>query len=233
MQSIREIDQTPMHELSRRYWKWEAGGVLLIAIGVVVSWGLLLLLAHWRFGSNGVSVYWLSPAALVWIMPAFFAGILAATWPTDLLYRYLMGDRYEEFRGYQTRKFGYDGRRWMLPFYFICGGLTAALIVLLLDCYVFFGPNSIQVDGLWAMESERFVYDDVIEIRVSDWREGDNGQRVAHYTLALYFADGAIWTSARDEWYSGNDRLRDIAAYVSERSGIPIVEIDVMSPTEL
>jgi hypothetical protein len=59
------------------------------------------------------------------------------------------------------------------------------------------------------------------------------GERVKHYTLALVFADGTIWTSGRDEWYSGNDELRDIAAYVSRHSGIPIVELGVMTRAEL
>jgi hypothetical protein len=233
MQLTQGIEKTPMRELTRRYWRWEAGGVLLIVVGIFLSWGLLLLLAGWRFNTHGGAIHWLSPSALVWLAPAFFAGILSATWPTDALYRRLLGARYDEFRAYQTRKFGYDGRRWMLPFYFICGAMTGAIVLLLLDCYVFFGPNSIQIDGLWGMQPELYRYDEVIEIRASDWREGEEGELLPHYTLALYFADGTIWTSGRDEWYSGNDELRDIAAYVARYSGIPIVEIGVMSRAEL
>lgn len=233
MQLTAQVEKTPMRELTRRYWKWEAVGVLLIVVGICVCWALLLLLAEWRFGSEGGTVHWLSPSALVWGAPAFFAGILSATWPTDLLYRRLLADRYEEFRDYQTRKFGYDGRRWMPPFYFICGAMTTTIILSLLDCYLFFGPTAIEIDGLWALQPRSYRYDQVIEIRASDWREGSDGERVEHYTIALHFADGSAWSSGRDTWYSGREDLRDIAAYVSSHSGIPIVELDVMRRVEL
>lgn len=139
-------------ELRRRYWKWEAAGVGLIVVGIAVSWVLLLWFAAARFAVEDGEVYWLSPSTLLWGVPAFFAGILAATWPTDVLYRRLLGDRYPEFRSYQIRKFGYDARTWMPLFYLVFGTATAAVIVVMLDCYVRFGPSSIEVDALWSRE---------------------------------------------------------------------------------
>jgi hypothetical protein len=222
-----------MQELSRRYWRWEALGVVFILAGVAISWWLFVELAHWRFSWGAGEAYWLSPNALVWGAPAFFVGILSATWPTDLLYRRLLGARYPEFRDYQTRKFGYDGRRWMLPFYFITGAMSATIVLLLLDCYVFFGPTEIHIDELWELDSYAFTYDQIMEIRASEWREGDDGQRVKHFTLSILFEDGTIWTSRRDAWYSGSEQLRDIAAHVAGRAGIPIVQLEVMNRIEL
>lgn len=222
-----------MRELTRRYWKWEACGVLFILAGIAVGWFVLTELARWRFVSGRDGVYWLSPNPLVWLAPSFFIGILLATWPTDLLYRRLLGDRYPEFRAYQTRKFGYDGRRWMLPFYFITGAMSGAIIFLLFDCYVYFGPTTIQINELWALQPYSFSYDQVIEIRASDWREAAEGERVKHYTMSILFADGTVWTSRRDAWYSGSDYLPQIAAQVATQSGIPIVQVDVMNRAEL
>ena len=233
MQSTVTIEKTPMRELTRRYWKWEACGVLFIFVGIAVSWLLFTELARWRFAPGRDTGFWLSPNPLVWLAPAFFVGILSATWPTDLLYRRLLGDRYPEFRAYQTRKFGYDGRRWMLPFYFITGALSATIVVLLLDCYVHFGPTTMQINELWTLQPYSFSYDQVIEVRASEWREGADGERLKHYTMSILFADGMTWTSRRDDWYSGSDRLPQIAAYVAARSGIPIVWVDVMNRAEL
>jgi hypothetical protein len=220
-------------ELKQRYWKWEAVGVAFILVGIAVSWVVLVGLAGEHFYAREGEVYWLSPATLVWGVPAFFSGILLATWPTDLVYRRLLGDRYAEFRDYQARKFGYDGPRWLPLFYLVFGTATAGMIAVLFDFYVCFGPNSIEIDEMWTGRPYRYAYDQIIEIRASDWRESVRGDLVQHYTLALHFSDGNVWSSNRDQWYEGRQRLREIAAYVSARAGIPIVELSVLSRAEL
>jgi hypothetical protein len=233
MESAQSMGQPSFKELTRRYWKWEAVGVVMIAVGIAVSWWALLQLAELRFQSETSSIYWLSPSAVIWGAPAFFAGILMATWPTDVLYRRLLGDRYPEFRDYQTRKFGYDGRRWMLVFYVVFGSANAVLIGLLLDTYVCFGPRAIHIDELWALEPSRFRYDEVMEIRVSDRREMPSGEVVEKFTVALHFADGHAWTSNGDRWFAGREHLREIVAHVASRSGIPAVELSILSQSEL
>lgn len=220
-------------ELRRRYWRWEASGVGFIAVGIAVSWVLLLWFAGAHFAVEDGEVYWLSPSTLLWGVPAFFAGILAATWPTDVIYRRLLGDRYPEFRDYQTQKFGYDARTWMPLFYLVFGTATAAVIVVMLDCYVRFGPRSFEIDALWSWEPQRYTYEQIMEIRASDWREGPGGELIRHYTLALHFNDGNVWSSNHDQWYEGRQRLREIAAHVSARAGIPIVELSVLTRAEL
>lgn len=227
------IERPTFKELRRRYWKWEASGVGVIAAGIAVSWWALVKLAAWWFAYEEGSVYWLSPAAFIWGVPAFFGGILLATWPTDVLYRRLLGDRYPEFRDYQTQKFGYDGRRWMPLFYLSFGTANTVMVALLLDTYIFFGPQSIQIDELWTLEPYRFAYDEVMEIRVSDRRETASGEVVERFTVALYFANGGVWSSNGDRWYAGRERLREIVSYVSSQSGIPTVELGVLHHTEL
>jgi len=66
MQSIASIEKTSMRELTRRWWKWEAAGVVFIIVGIAISWFVFVELAHWRFSWGGDAVYWLSPNAVVW-----------------------------------------------------------------------------------------------------------------------------------------------------------------------
>jgi hypothetical protein len=49
----------------------------------------------------------------------------------------------------------------------------------------------------------------------------------------LHFVDGTVWTSQGDPWFAGRERLRDIAGFVAARSGIPIVQLEVMERDEL
>lgn len=233
MDSPGAVRPLTYRELTRRYWKWEATGVGIIVVGIGLCWLLLVVAARLRFAPQEGETYCLWPAEFLWGIPAFFAGILLAVWPTDLLYRRLLGERYPEFRDYQTQKFGYDGPVWMPLFYLVFGTGTAVFVALMLDCYIRFGPDVIEVDGLWSLEARRYAYEQVMQIRASDRREGADGQAVERYTVAMHFSDGTVWASNHERWYEGRQRLREIAAHVSAHAGIPIVELRVLSRAEL
>jgi len=68
-----------MRELTRRYWKWEACGVLFIFVGIAVSWLLFTELARWRFAPGRDTGFWLSPNPLVSTASWFYIWLFRGT----------------------------------------------------------------------------------------------------------------------------------------------------------
>lgn len=231
--SSRDQGGVPLTELARRYRNWEIGGVVLLALAVLATWlGLLALNRHYP-ETDADAVFRLTPNALYWAVVAFFIGNLVATGPTHLLYSWLLGERFAEFRDYQTRKFGFDAWRWMLPFYLVFGAGCAAVTFALVDWYVVLTPTTIVINNLGSTGELRYTYEDVAEIRISDRVEGTDGSVVEQASLVVYFNDGSRWSSAKDPSRATPEELQRIATYVAESSGLPLVSVAVLRYVEL
>jgi hypothetical protein len=90
MQSTANTDNPTMRELTHRYWKWEAS-IVCSSSRHCRQLEFFLALAGWR------SVGWrrcVLAVAQQWVWGSRrFVGILSA-FVTDLLYRWLLGDRF-------------------------------------------------------------------------------------------------------------------------------------------
>ena len=231
--SRREHGSVPLSELARRYRRWEHAGAGIIVLACVVCWLALMWIAGRYPAPDPAVLYRLTPHPLYWAAAAFFLGILTATGPTHLLYSWLMGERFAEFRSYQTRKFGFDSGRLMVPFYLVFGSATVAVVVLLLNWYVLFGSDGIVVDSLGSLSERHYSYEQVMQIRTAERMEQRDGVIANRYGLVLHFDDGSHWSSHRDPSNASPQRLREIAEFISERSSLPIVEVSVLMHSEL
>ncbi len=229
----REHGGVPLEELARRYRHWENAGAGIIVVACILCWLALTWLAGKHPAPDPAVAYRLTAHPMYWAIAAFFLGILAATGPTHLLYSWLLGERFAEFRSYQARKFGFDAGRWMIPFYLVFGTATVAGIVLLFDWYVLFATDAVVVNKFTSLSLQRYSYLEVLQIRSAERIEQPDGTIDAHYGLVLHFDDGKRWSSRRDPSNADPQRLREIAQYVSERSSLPIVEVAVLMQSEL
>ncbi|HYD49575.1 MAG TPA: hypothetical protein VEB21_14565 [Terriglobales bacterium] len=225
--------RVPLTELARRYRYWEIAGVVLVLLSIAASALLLLAVARRYPPAYPGEAFRLTVPPLYWIAVAFFAGNLLATGPTHLLYAWLLGERFAEFREYQARKFGFDSVRWMLPFYLVFGGVTAAVTAALLDWYVVFRADDMIVDHLVVFAERSYPYDELLEIRAAPRFENHSGDIEERWTFVLHFDDGHFWSSLLDPSHASEARLREIAGYVSAQSGLPITEVAVLHGSEL
>jgi hypothetical protein len=212
----------PFDELRREYWKWElaAVGVFVAStcvIGLLVFW-LLRTYADSRAIALAPSPYALLPADIVWLLPSMLIGALCAALPATLFLRFALSDRYARYLTYSKRRFGFDVKRWELPFYALLGVVCAAFVGLGLDFYVVFGENAVTLNDFWSLGVRTYPYSEVRQIRVSDKMEAPNGNVVDRWTVVVEFADGHRWSSRWDPSGSGESRLREIAAFIERRS---------------
>jgi len=229
----RDQGEVPLAELARRYRAWEIAGVAILLGSIGLSWIALLWLARVYPAADPDVAYRLTAHPLYWAAVAFFVGNLAATGPTHLLYARLMGERFPEFRDYQTRKFGFDSWRWMAPFYLVFGTACIAAIVYLLDWYLLIGSQGIIVNDFPRFAARHYTYDRVLQIRTAEQVERKDGTVEQRFAVVFQFDDGRHWSSRRDPANTPTQRMREIAAYVSHQSTLPIVEVSILQRDEL
>lgn len=206
--------QAPLAELRREFFWWEVGGVVAMLVAMLISWQVSMLIAARHVPP--AAIYYLGPNALHWAVMAFFAGNILAVGPTHILYRWLMGPvRYARFRAYQTRKFGYDSRVWIVPFSALVGSTTAVVAALMLNWGVTFTGEAVVIAPLAPGDERHYSYDRVLHVRIVDV---DGRPR-----LTLMFDDSVYWTSDEAPTRPSPDLIEAIAALVSDHSGLPIV----------
>ncbi len=231
--AARDTSQISLAELSRRYRPWEVAGVAILLLAILISWLGLLWLAQLFPAPDAAVAYRLTVHPFFWGVVAFFVGNLLATAPTHFLYAWMMGDDFAQFRSYQARKFGFDSRRWMLPFYLVFGVASLATIVFLLDWYVLIGANGIELNDFPRLSARHYAYSQLLQIRTAERVETKDGSIQNRFTVVFQFDDGRHWSSRRDAAHTSEKHLRDLAAYVSRQSTLPIVELAVLQQSEL
>lgn len=222
-------DLPPLKILRRRYFFWEAAGTVAMFAAIGIAWGLLVLVGNWRY-QDTADVLYLAPPPLLWLFPAFFIGIVTSVLPIDAALRWSLGPRYPEFEAYQIIKFGYDSRPLRAPIYSVLALASALVVAALLDWHVRFGPTDIEIAELWNRDTYHFTYDEVLEIRYAEQRIRDNG-KVAGPTFSIHFAEGQRWHVGPGSPPASAARLRQLADYVSQQSGLPIYELERASDT--
>lgn len=218
--------------LARRYRSWEAAGVGLMLLAVLLCWGLLIALTRFYPPAQPEFVHRLTPHPFYWLALAFFLGNLVATGPTHLLYSWLLGERFAELRAYQTRKFGFDSGRWMLPFYLVFAPITGFLVALLLDWYVLIGAEGMVIDDIFSWDAAHYSYEDVMEIRAAERIEQRDGHMSEGWSFMVYFIDGSRWSSRSDPSGIDSARAQSLARYISEHSDLPVIEVGALQEVE-
>lgn len=216
----QHTDLPPLRVLRRRYFAWEAASFVAMWSAIAAAWLILVRLADVHFADASDTLF-LAPPAWMWAAPALFLGIVTSVAPIDAALRRGLGPRYDEFEAYQIVKFGYDSRPLRAPIYGTIGLICVVLVAALFDWYVRFGPSDIEIAEFGSRAVQRFTYEDVLEIRFAEQRVRRDGS-TAGPLLALHFADGHRWRAGRGSPSADVARLRRLADFVAQRSGLPI-----------
>ncbi len=226
----RYTDLPPMSVLRRRYFTWEAASFVAMWAIIGLTWLVLVRVADAYFADTTDTLF-LAPRAWMWAVPALFIGIVASVLPIEAALRRGLGPRYDEFEAYQIVKFGYDSRPLRAPVYGTTGLLSVVMVAALFDWYVRFGPSEIEFAEFGSRAVQRLAYDDVLEIRFAERRIRRDGS-TAGPLLALHFADGHRWRAGRGSPSADVARLRRLAEFVAQRSGLPIHHLDRSTSAE-
>jgi hypothetical protein len=223
-------------ELESRFGKWERRGVLLW-LGLVAPlaagfWGLCVWVA--RPAQPAGDVYLVSePSAVLYAVLSFFLALPASAILTEAALKAKLGDELEAFMRFQEIKWGFRGDRLGRVVYAVFGLACLSLIVAILDWRVVFERDRMRVDPFFVAKERALKYEDIVAIRTAPRFVAPIGNRVEERVYAVEFADGEVWTTRDLPQGLNDERKRELARFLSERSGAPIEEFEVLERDRL
>ena len=232
-------------ELKKKYQKWEFGSAFLffgIAIPVTYYlWKILSWYGNQRFEALEESSYSLVPVPFLWLLPAFLPSMIIGMILGGRIFQILLRDQQSEFSMYQRLKYEHafsqggmpqwirkvynnsDG--WEFPFSGLLCLISAICVWLMLNWYILFTPNQIVINPLFGLSEVRYDYQDIDSIVASPRLKAPIGNVVDRWEFVLHFRDGVKWSSNMNPAEAREELKKDIACFVSQKSGAPIQEI--------
>ncbi len=211
-------------ELSRRYARYDILTsllFLLMSAGMVVLWYLLFTglaaLAHPAAGDFALVV---GTDGIYWFMPALFAGLISAIYPTLFVLKRVFVHRYEEYLFYSNWKNGYDVAKSLTSLAGLLAIPVAISVYLGATTYTAFTEERIITKGVLA-EAKSYPYDEIAEIRgIACQRSAANAFGTPlcdRYEIEFY--DGVVWRSIDGLRNPAPQSDYQLAAMASELSG--------------
>lgn len=193
----KKYTQVHFEYLGKQYAKWEFFAIMPLfsyigSIGYFL--GNLLILLSENTQQKDSSLFHFYPNDFFWygIAGIFAFGLVAML--MDLTYRFLLGERYEEYLVYTNMKHRFDGRIIIRP--------LSTLIIAFSAVLLFFGgkyaiqiyPGKIVFNKFWSLKPKTQLIADVKSIHFIEMIRYDNGQRSEphHY---IKFNDGTSWNT--------------------------------------
>ncbi len=223
---------TDLKSLARKYAKWERTFIpaflLLTCIGTAIAYYSLVLVADYHAISLGDAEFVLTPGWHAWLFPAMFLGMCLAGFCLEPLVLRILGDRQPEYQAYQELRYGRIARTRSGHAFFILCLPFLLLASALLDTYYVFGQNEMTFDWFAGVREERFAYTDVERILAAPTTIAPNGSTHVEWRFVIYFRNGERWNCVSDPSEMGESGHKRLAAFVSQKSGVPIQEIAVL-----
>lgn len=228
-----EHEERSLEELGAEFDRWTRAGVVLWLLLLTPLAGYLCWEAFCALGERIAAelphgVYRSLPGGVTWALPAAFFGMLAGALGVDLLLRLALRRRYGEFARYQERVAGF-GAAATLPLVVVLSLAGGLLVFAIGDWYVVVTPDAVVHDGLLAVHEQRHAHADVVEIRTAPYLKGLLGGRSRRISVIRY-ADGSSWAIEDMPAPISNEKILELTHYVSERSGVPVVEVESIRP---
>ena len=223
---------TTPKSLARKYRKWEAAYViaflLLSCICTAIAYYSLELISGYHAASLGDAEFILTPGWQVWLFPAMFLGMCLAGFCLEPFVVRVLGDRQPEYDAYQELRYGRIARMRSRHAFFIFFLPFLLLAFVLLDTYYVFGQNEMVFNWFAGVREERFAYTDVERILSAPATIAPVGSTHVEWRFVVYFRNGERWNCVSDPSEMGESGHKRLAAFVSQKSGVPIQEIAVL-----
>ena len=226
----------PSAQLEKEFRELDSkGAARALGYGLVattLAWGVLFL--SWQIVKPGSpdAVETLEPSGWLPLLPAMSLGGSGALIGAMTFYKRRLGRHIDAFVRFQDRAAGYRTRPVMVTLAAGTGlfGLTFGLLCL--DWYVQFTKTEMRYQPLFGFALERHSYQDIERILTAPHVENPLGRVIASRRYVIVFSDGTSWTTNQDP--SNHGFIRDrMAQFVSERSGVRIEEVPLLTRDQL
>jgi hypothetical protein len=125
-------------------------------------------------------------------------------------------------------KHGYDGRRATWPLLGCFAALCVVLVLAIGNWQTVFDRHEVRFQSWLGLARSTYPYSAVKDIRTAGQFRAPNGDVVQRREWIIEFADGARWKTSLNISQLTDAAKADIAKFVSEQSGKPIRELNLL-----
>ena len=228
-----ETEGPSLDELKPKYWKWEYYSQILIIVTTVpltyVLSCLLVPLQEWNTARYGPADFHLYFTPSLMNAPAMIIGF-AMSWPAlSLIYWALLRDRFVLYVRYSNLEHDIDvhrvNRRVFRPLFWFVLAVGVAVVPAIMNCHVVLDRKEVRFESWFGLVRSTHPYSAVKDICTAPMlRRGS--QVVPRREWIVEFGDGLRW---QIDFSDITDKTKKaIATYVSQRSGKPIRELEIL-----
>lgn len=220
-------------ELAAKYSKWDIYALPLFFISAplvgYISWLAMLKISEFRFSLLPQSNYMFLPLPISWVIIAMFVGIIGSVLPMYLVIRFLLGDKYSEYKKFNLMKSSGNTQKSSYIFFGISTLLCIIASTLMLDYYTVAYPDKLVINELWNIGEKQYSYADIASILSSKQQKEESNRSV----YVVKFTDGYRLSTSWDTNDRDPDQINSFMEYVSEQSGIEIKNVPEFTDGDL
>lgn len=225
---------TDVQVLARKFRTLEIGLGLLACSGFCVWTPIAFFVFHAIGGlfarQLGESEILLTPLPLLWSFPAFLAALFLTVLTVETIGYRVLGERKAEY--FAMRKLRGGWLAHLSSWHFYVGCLLPSLVVayLLMDTYAVFRADEMVINPLSGLRARHYAYSDVDRILSVRTSAVPNGTEYPDWRFVVGFRDTYQWNRHWDPSCPSEGLQRQIAAFVSTKSGERIEVVDALGP---
>jgi len=217
-------------ELRKEFGKWTALAVVLYLLLALLT-GLLFFESLRWFNDlvhegRGQGEFYFRIATFVWAIPSLFLALAAGYIPCDLVMRWLLGSRYQDFMLYGKLSEGYDSAK-VGKVLAVCVLVVVAVVLPFgFDYYTRIDESGMDINSLFSLGTQHRDFSEVAELRKVVSFKAPNGNIVRNQYYEIEFDDGKTWSFRNNIFEGGTKREEAVFVYLRDRTGLAIVLLD-------
>lgn len=223
-----------LQQLTPKYRAWEAFSIVpffvFASAGTYLSYLGLKTLAKILHPTPSPDVVFLSSPDIAWWIPSLFIGIIFSVFPIILLFKLILGNRYDEFECYSDMKAGFNTNRAFGFVGVVIVGLSLALSVGLFDFYWRFEKDEFAINPFFKLKEIRYSYSEIKELRLISKFRAPNGSLNNSPYYEIVTKTGERWNSKRGP---SDDMavLKPLFETLAQKSGLRVMRYE-LSPDD-
>lgn len=217
-------------ELRRKYAKWEVFGLLAMVVltpPFAYSWYRLFASLRQLQGEDFAGdAYVFQCELFVFAFLSVFMGAATAIPAIECFCRIVFQKHMRGFMVFQKLKYRIDPYKVSTPLMGLLVGGVLLVFMAVLDNYAAFTETEIVIDRLWSVSEERYSYEDVQRILVSERAVAPAGNTAEGWRFVIHFDDGHTWNSHNAPSRRG---IKEVLSFVAEKSGVTPEKVPILT----
>src|SRR5499433_1064916 len=226
-----ESNLPPYEELKRKFLKWEQLSLpplfVFTALFAIAWERSLSFFAGLSYASLGDSVFVLTPSPDYWWLPSIFLGILTATIPLTLLFKFLLGPEYGQYVLYGNLRVGFDSQKVVGLMAMIVGPVALIFSLLAMNCYTKFSGGEITINRFLGVGEISYQYSRISGIKSVRYFKAPNGDIKERPYFSIEFDGGERWTTGDGLRDPDPETDRRLIEFVSGKCGKQPQEVNL------